>query len=176
MPNSLPTQGWIPRSGLLYGVDYVVYALHPAAAHSHFSVLLLPLTDLAATVPEKEAQQGSGLRNEWPDAEAVPSLMEGASASGRSCLTAAGVATSAVKGTGPAASAASDPIPPIPSEMLRNNPALRRQQQCESPCGVEERAWLAPGHYPLRDWHDLQITARVTGTVGGCASAGCCCA
>lgn len=39
----LKCKGWIPRSGLLYGVDYVVYQLHPAGAHSDFGVLVLPL-------------------------------------------------------------------------------------------------------------------------------------
>eukprot|EP00798_Chlamydomonas_sp_ICE-L_P016382 gene16382-22583_t len=36
-------KGWLPRSGLLYGVDYVVYQLHPAAMHSDYGVMLIPL-------------------------------------------------------------------------------------------------------------------------------------
>ncbi|KAL6761042.1 hypothetical protein V8C86DRAFT_3089084 [Haematococcus lacustris] len=36
------TQGWLPRSGLLYGVDWVLYPLHPKAAHSAFSVKIMP--------------------------------------------------------------------------------------------------------------------------------------
>ncbi|KAG2426935.1 hypothetical protein HXX76_012721 [Chlamydomonas incerta] len=39
----LKAKGWIPRSGLLYGVDYVVYQLHPVGAHSDFGVLVIPL-------------------------------------------------------------------------------------------------------------------------------------
>ncbi|GFR50075.1 hypothetical protein Agub_g12219 [Astrephomene gubernaculifera] len=39
----LKAKGWIPRSGLLYGVDYVVYQLHPAGAHSNYGVMVLPL-------------------------------------------------------------------------------------------------------------------------------------
>ncbi|GIL92732.1 hypothetical protein Vretifemale_20236 [Volvox reticuliferus] len=39
----LKSKGWIPRSGLLYGVDFVVYQLHPMGAHSDFGVLVMPL-------------------------------------------------------------------------------------------------------------------------------------
>ncbi|KXZ43093.1 hypothetical protein GPECTOR_102g46 [Gonium pectorale] len=39
----LKAKGWIPRSGLLYGVDYVVYQLHPVGAHSDYGVLVLPV-------------------------------------------------------------------------------------------------------------------------------------
>ncbi|GLI67796.1 hypothetical protein VaNZ11_012083 [Volvox africanus] len=39
----LKSKGWIPRSGLLYGVDFVVYQLHPMGAHSEFGVLVMPL-------------------------------------------------------------------------------------------------------------------------------------
>ncbi|PNH09056.1 tRNA-splicing endonuclease subunit Sen2-1 [Tetrabaena socialis] len=39
----LKAKGWIPRSGLLYGVDYVVYQLHPVGAHSDFGVMVVPL-------------------------------------------------------------------------------------------------------------------------------------
>ncbi|GFH19194.1 tRNA_int_endo domain-containing protein [Haematococcus lacustris] len=38
-----PYEGWLPRSGLLYGVDWVLYPLHPKAAHSAFSVKIMPL-------------------------------------------------------------------------------------------------------------------------------------
>lgn len=36
-------QGWIPRTGLQYGVDLVIYQRHPAIAHSDYSVLVHPL-------------------------------------------------------------------------------------------------------------------------------------
>ena len=39
----MAAQGWLPRSGLLYGVDYVVYQMHPTAVHSEFGVMLVPL-------------------------------------------------------------------------------------------------------------------------------------
>lgn len=31
-------QGWIPRTGLQYGVDFVLYQKHPAITHSDYSV------------------------------------------------------------------------------------------------------------------------------------------
>ncbi|KAG1675023.1 hypothetical protein FOA52_002680 [Chlamydomonas sp. UWO 241] len=38
----LKCKGWLPRSGLLYGVDYVLYQLHPTAVHSEFGVMVVP--------------------------------------------------------------------------------------------------------------------------------------
>jgi hypothetical protein len=35
-------KGWIPRTGLQYGVDFVLYQRHPALAHSDYSVVVLP--------------------------------------------------------------------------------------------------------------------------------------
>lgn len=35
-------QGWLPRSGLLYGCDYVVYQMHPCVVHSDYGVVVLP--------------------------------------------------------------------------------------------------------------------------------------
>lgn len=34
------TQGWIPRTGLQYGADFVLYQKHPALAHSDYSVII----------------------------------------------------------------------------------------------------------------------------------------
>lgn len=36
------SKGWIPRTGLQYGVDFVLYQRHPALAHSDYSVIVLP--------------------------------------------------------------------------------------------------------------------------------------
>ncbi len=36
-------QGWIPRTGLQYGADMVLYQRHPALAHSDYSVLIMAL-------------------------------------------------------------------------------------------------------------------------------------
>lgn len=34
-------KGWVVRPGMLYGVDFVAYRLHPAVAHSDYFVLVL---------------------------------------------------------------------------------------------------------------------------------------
>ena len=39
------SKGWIARTGLQYGVDFVLYQRHPALAHSDYSVLILPLEE-----------------------------------------------------------------------------------------------------------------------------------
>ena len=36
-------QGWIPRTGLQYGADFVLYQRHPALTHSDYTVLIVPL-------------------------------------------------------------------------------------------------------------------------------------
>lgn len=36
-------QGWIPRTGLQYGADFVLYQRHPALAHSDYAVTIVPL-------------------------------------------------------------------------------------------------------------------------------------
>lgn len=36
-------KGWIPRTGLQYGADFVLYQKHPALAHSEYAALVLPL-------------------------------------------------------------------------------------------------------------------------------------
>ena len=37
-------QGWIPRSGVQYGADLVLYEQHPAVVHSTICVLVVPVT------------------------------------------------------------------------------------------------------------------------------------
>ena len=44
MPTLCWLQGWIPRSGVLYGTDMVLYRNHPAAVHSEYCVVLLPVS------------------------------------------------------------------------------------------------------------------------------------
>ena len=39
------SKGWIPRTGLQYGVDFVLYQRHPALAHSDYSILIQPIRD-----------------------------------------------------------------------------------------------------------------------------------
>eukprot|EP00877_Chromochloris_zofingiensis_P012453 jgi/Chrzof1/7461/Cz02g24250.t1 len=38
----LRSKGWIPRPGIMYGVDCVLYQLHPSVVHSDFLVLVVP--------------------------------------------------------------------------------------------------------------------------------------
>jgi tRNA-splicing endonuclease subunit Sen2 len=42
-PTACRSKGWLPRSGLLYGADYVLYQLHPAVVHSDYATILVPL-------------------------------------------------------------------------------------------------------------------------------------
>ncbi|PRW57103.1 tRNA-splicing endonuclease subunit Sen2 [Chlorella sorokiniana] len=37
------SKGWIPRTGLQYGADFVLYQRHPALAHSDYAVSIVPL-------------------------------------------------------------------------------------------------------------------------------------
>ena len=37
------SKGYIPRSGLTFGADWILYGAHPSAAHSEFSVLVIPV-------------------------------------------------------------------------------------------------------------------------------------
>lgn len=55
-------KGWIPRTGLQYGADYVLYQKHPALAHSDYAVLV---------VPQFEAR---GPRLEWHDLQTANRL------------------------------------------------------------------------------------------------------
>lgn len=43
------SKGWIPRTGLQYGVDFVLYQRHPALAHSDYSVLIQPIRNESCT-------------------------------------------------------------------------------------------------------------------------------
>lgn len=38
-------QGWIPRSGLQYGADLVLYEQHPSLVHSTVCVLIVPIKE-----------------------------------------------------------------------------------------------------------------------------------
>ncbi len=114
-------QGWLPRSGLLYGVDYVVYTLHPAAMHSTCSVLLLPV------------------RASHPLPDPPPELLHRAAAAGDDGDDDSGGGGGGGGGGGVADDGAA--------------------------CGDAASSAVVPGDYIMHDWHDLQITNRVTGTV-----------
>eukprot|EP00983_Pelagomonas_calceolata_P067063 1149339-Pelagomonas_calceolata.AAC.2 len=103
---TLCVQGWLPRSGLLYGTDFTLYQAHPSVAHSTFSVIVMP-------------------------------LLRGSNANARCSQTS--------EHTGGSRHLTSDPAP-CGSQGLGLGPHARSNRQL--------------------DWHDLQITARVVGTVG----------
>jgi tRNA-intron lyase len=44
------SKGWIPRTGLQYGVDFVLYQRHPALAHSDYSVLIQPIKNTSSAL------------------------------------------------------------------------------------------------------------------------------
>lgn len=60
--------GWLPRSGLQYGADLVLYQRHPALVHSDFVVTLVP--DVGARqsfVLDTSANRAVALDAGWPD-------------------------------------------------------------------------------------------------------------
>jgi len=60
--------GWLPRSGLQYGADFVLYQRHPALVHSDSTVTLVP--DAAARESFKvdaTANRDVVLEHGWPD-------------------------------------------------------------------------------------------------------------
>ena len=75
-------QGWIPRSGLQYGTDLVLYEQHPSLVHSSLCVIIVP----TAPAPADESQQSpqgtstqaslAGLDGDlsWHDVEGIDRL------------------------------------------------------------------------------------------------------
>ena len=60
--------GWLPRSGLQYGADFVLYQRHPALVHSDSTVTLVP--DAAARESFKvdaAANRDVAFAHGWPD-------------------------------------------------------------------------------------------------------------
>ena len=67
--------GWLPRSGLQYGADFVLYQRHPSLVHSDSTVVLVP--DAAARrsfqIDDDDAHPpGVALDNRWPDSPHLP--------------------------------------------------------------------------------------------------------
>jgi hypothetical protein len=54
----LRAKGWLPRGGLLYGADFVLYGLHPALVHSEYVAVVLPLERRGAAADEHEQKRG----------------------------------------------------------------------------------------------------------------------
>lgn len=135
-------QGWLPRSGLLYGTDYVVYPAHPAAAHSTYAVLLC-----------------------CPGGRGGP----GAGASGHVFRSGRGSSYSASKGghtsnevtaAGCDGSSGGSSVQAGGCGVHRASADAALAMMCDGGLGPGE----PPGGRPA--WLDFQITARVVGTVG----------
>ncbi|CAO3591330.1 unnamed protein product [Absidia cylindrospora] len=45
------SQGWIPKDGLKFGVDFVLYQLGPSYRHAEFAVLIIPCTESSSSTP-----------------------------------------------------------------------------------------------------------------------------
>ena len=76
-------EGWLPRSGLQYGADLVLYRNHPSLVHSDHCVVLRPGAELraaaatatgtAAAIGDDEDDEPAGLRR-WTEVQAVSRL------------------------------------------------------------------------------------------------------
>lgn len=69
-------QGWIPRSGLQYGADLVLYEQHPSLVHSTICVVVVPMAP-----PASDAEQtliltphGTDGALSWHDVEGINRL------------------------------------------------------------------------------------------------------
>jgi len=67
----LRAKGWLPRGGLLYGADYVLYGLHPALVHSEYVAAVLPL-EWRAAGGEEAAAGGAGAGPPAPPGPGAP--------------------------------------------------------------------------------------------------------
>jgi|Transcript_3176 tRNA-splicing endonuclease subunit Sen2 len=60
--------GWLPRSGLQYGADFVLYQRHPALVHSDATVVLVPDEGARRSfVVDTEKHRGVAIAEGWPD-------------------------------------------------------------------------------------------------------------
>ena len=72
-------QGWVPRSGLQYGVDLVLYEQHPSLVHSTTCVIIVPMrpveNDNAAGMTDPGAMlNGQDGSLSWQDVEGINRL------------------------------------------------------------------------------------------------------
>lgn len=65
-------KGWVVRAGMLYGMDFVLYRLHPAVVHSDFFVLVAPQVGGQAQQPEAAAAGSRGAASSGAGAAAAP--------------------------------------------------------------------------------------------------------
>ena len=74
-------QGWLPRSGLQYGADFVLYRNHPSLVHSDFCVVLAPEAGAGGDLNARDAGETAptpprarlGLRK-WTEVQAASRL------------------------------------------------------------------------------------------------------
>ncbi|GHP12094.1 hypothetical protein PPROV_001082100 [Pycnococcus provasolii] len=62
-------KGYIPRSGLTFGSDWILYAAHPQVAHSEFSVLVIPVV-----VDAKTGERTTRAPWNWRDVQSLVRL------------------------------------------------------------------------------------------------------
>lgn len=73
------SKGWVPRSGLQYGVDLVLYEQHPSLVHSTTCVIIVPMrpieNDSAAGMTDPGAMlNGQNGNLSWQDVEGINRL------------------------------------------------------------------------------------------------------
>jgi hypothetical protein len=66
-------RGWLIRSGLQYGADYVLYPRHPTAAHSTLCALVIPPSEGAGSASASAAAVRAGWP-QWTELQALSRL------------------------------------------------------------------------------------------------------
>ena len=69
-------QGWIPRSGLQYGTDLVLYEKHPSLVHSTMCVIIVPMAPPTSHDDQTSAPAPHGADGalSWHDVEGINRL------------------------------------------------------------------------------------------------------
>lgn len=62
------SKGWLPKSGIQYGSDLVLYRNHPSVAHSEYAVIVLPMSE------ELGAPAGRKAFTTWNDLQTLSRL------------------------------------------------------------------------------------------------------
>lgn len=62
------SKGWLPKSGIQYGSDLVLYRNHPSVAHSEYAVIVLPMSEELVT------PAGSNAFTTWNDLQTLSRL------------------------------------------------------------------------------------------------------
>ena len=69
-------QGWIPRSGLQYGTDLVLYEKHPSLVHSTICVIIVPMAPPGSDADQTPTPTPHGTDDalSWHDVEGINRL------------------------------------------------------------------------------------------------------